>query len=130
MRFLTTIFAGLLLAACSATDIDDIEFSGTMTVTPLQVTVGDTVSVVLEAEGPRLLSFLVDWGDESSDFLSVAGSQTARWTAKSTYAEPGTYEITGRIDELADTIVRMATVSVTAAAAHVRIPTIFEEAPR
>lgn len=121
----TALFIALL-AACSPTSFEDIEFTGTMTVTPLQATVGDTITVVLEAEGPRLLSFHVDYGDESNpDFRSVAGSQTARSTTTHVYTEPGTFEIIGRIDELADTIVRMASVTIAADVSAARVPSIF-----
>jgi hypothetical protein len=125
MRFRSSLLAALVLSACTGTDFNDIEFVGTMTVTPLQTQVGGEVTVTLDAEGPRLLSFLVDYGDGSTpDFRGVAGSQTARSTTTHVYEEAGVFEVTGRIDEISDTIVRMAMVTVVAPSSD-QVPAVF-----
>jgi hypothetical protein len=122
----------LIAAACDVGGLEEIDLAGDMTASPLNATVGQEVTVTIEAEGTRLLSFLIDYDDGSDqDFLSIAGAREARWTRVHTFAAAGTYEIVGRIDEIADTLTRVVTVTITDAGAGGRAaPSPFVELPR
>lgn len=127
---LTTVL--LTAPACGISDVDELDLSGDITASPLTATVGQEVSVTIEARGTRLLSFLVDYDDGTEPtFLSIAGSREARWTSVHAFEEPGTYEVVGRIDEISDTLSRMVVVTITGPAAQpARDLTPFVEARR
>lgn len=112
----TVLFAAV---GCSISELEDLDLSGDITASPLTATVGQEVSFTIEAQGTRLLSFLVDYGDGTEpNFLSIAGSREARWTSVHTFEQAGTFEVVGRIDEISDTLSRTVVVTITAPAAR------------
>lgn len=118
-RTLLVLASAVLAVACNVAALDDIALDGSLTASPLNATVGQEVTVTIEAEGTRLLSFLIDYSDGTDpDFISVAGSREARWTRVHTFEAAGSYEIVGRIDEFSDTLTRVVTVTITDAGAR------------
>ncbi len=118
MRFQRLLLTGLITgwAAC-ASPLEPLDLDGSLTVNPATARVNQEVTVVLEAEGTRLLGLRIDYGDGTEpEFLGVAGARTARWTRTHAFAQAGTYTVRGRIEESSDTLSRTATVTVTAAA--------------
>ena len=126
MRFRTLAVLGVVTGlGCNLTSLEEVALSGNLTAEPTSATVGQEVTVTIEANGTRLLSFLIDYDDGTEpDFLSVAGSRQARGSRVHTFEAPGTYEIVGRIDEFSDTLTRVVTVNVVEAGAATRIITV------
>jgi hypothetical protein len=124
MRSTRLLLAATLLFAVACdpnSPVDILDVDGQLTTSRSTFAVGESVVAVLEAQGGYLLSLEMNWGDGSDPLVeSIEGSRTARWTPDHTYAEPGTYTITGRIEEVRGTIARTVTITVTAAGAGAR----------
>lgn len=126
------IVAAIASGAACGSPLEPLVLDGTLTANPSTATVNQEVTVVLEAQGTRLLSLRIDYDDGSEpEFLSIAGARSARWTRTHAFDTPGTYTISGRVDEATDTLTATATVTVNAASVATgrSIPRVFARKP-
>lgn len=100
--------------ACGRSALEPQELSLTLEADPTEVTVGQEVTFVMDVRGTRLLGLRMAYGDgeQSFDYLGIAGARSARWTNVHAYDEPGTYVAVARVDEVSDTLSRTVTITV------------------
>lgn len=110
----------LVLAAtvgCGPSALEPLELSLALEADPTTVTVGQEVTFVMDVQGTQLLGLRISYGDgeDSFDFLGIAGARTARWTNKHTYEEPGTFVVRAQVEEASGGLERTVTITVNAA---------------
>lgn len=79
---------------------------------PASAPVSDSLEVSFEVEGRRLLGLVLEYGDGAVDSVSFSGSQSAGGYRSHKYTEPGTYLVTGKVQDGVEGTI-MAELSVT-----------------
>jgi PKD repeat protein len=112
--------------SCGPSALEPLPLEADFTATPNPAAVAQEVTFVVEAQGTNLRSLEIDFGDGEDDSRNVDGSRTARWSQPHTFAAPGQYTVTARINELVDTASRTITMTINpAASAANSIPRVF-----
>ena len=95
------LLVGLAAAACWADEELGtplaIELSG-----PDEGRVGEELAVRYDVSGPQLVGIIFDWGDGAADSVPARGAQTASGSVRHSYAEAGTFTVTGRAEDFVD----------------------------
>ncbi len=81
-----------LVGGCTLKLDDPLPLAVTMTVTPANPAKGDTVVFAVSGQGDSVLGFVLEYGDESVDSVSVGLSRTAQMTRRHQYAAAGSYQ--------------------------------------
>jgi len=106
--------AGWGVVACSDSDPLSSVLSLTLSVTPSQVVVGDSIVVEAAATGADLAGLIIDFGDGRVDSIAALGAvtQDVRITDHS-YSAAGTYQVVARVeDNIRGSLVRTNVVRV------------------
>ena len=97
----TLFLLGLLLgaSACHTPSIEPLPFQLQLNVSRTATAPGDTVVVVVDAQGPLLIGVSVDYGDANSDQFNVGGARTAHVTFHHAYTSAGTFSLKATVTD-------------------------------
>lgn len=106
------------LSGCGDFSVNVLPLELMLTVDTPNLPVGEFVGYRYQAQGRGLLGLIVDYGDGVVDSLSFAGAQTAAGTCgtptdarptdercRHAYELPGTYVVTGRLEDVTGEVV-------------------------
>jgi hypothetical protein len=86
-------------SACRMPTVDTSPFQMQMSVSRSAVAPGDTVAVIVDAQGGLLIGVAVDYGDTQTDEFNTGGARTAHVTFRHAFTSPGTFSVTATVTE-------------------------------
>jgi len=91
-------------ASCGDGSLDPLPLEISIQASRATATTGQTVNFVVNAQGGHLVGVGIDYGDESSDLLTIRDARTAQVTFQHAYSTAGTYQVRATVaDAIAGT---------------------------
>jgi hypothetical protein len=113
LRLLIAVSAlTLVLWACTADTLEPLTLDITATADRSTAAPADSINFEFRAQGGRLLTLSVEWGDGTTYSAPLNGARTAVARRRHAYQQSGVYQVSAELDDAAAGT-KTATLSVT-----------------